>query len=80
MSDLTHPPLTIPAGTRPAGTRMVARVAVRDAAGVGLAPAGGGSACRRRGWIGPLPIPMRLDLVVDQIANPHLDEVGRYCA
>jgi hypothetical protein len=75
MHDLTHPPLTIPAGNR-----MVARVAVRDAAGVGLAPAGAGSACRRRGWIGPLPIPMRLDLGVDQIANPHLDEIGRYCA
>lgn len=75
MKDLTNPPLTIPAGTQ-----VVARAAVRDAVGVELSPAGAGSACRRRGWIGPLPIPMRLDLVVDQIANPHLDEVGRYCA
>jgi hypothetical protein len=65
MHDLTHPPLIVPAGTR-----MVACMAARDAAGVGLAPAGAGSACRRRGWIGPLPIPMRLDLVVDQIAKP----------
>jgi hypothetical protein len=68
MHDLTHPALTIRAGTR-----MVARVTMRDAAGAG-------SACRRRGWIDPLPVPMRLDLGVDQIANPHLDEVGRYCA
>lgn len=35
MSDLTNPPLTIPAGTQ-----VVARAAVRDAAGVELAPAG----------------------------------------
>jgi hypothetical protein len=35
MSDLTDPPLTIPAGTQ-----VVARVAVRDEAGVELAPAG----------------------------------------
>lgn len=35
MSDLTDPPLTIPAGTQ-----VVARVAVRDEAGAELAPAG----------------------------------------
>jgi hypothetical protein len=35
MSDLNHPPLTIPAGTQ-----VVARAAVRDAAGADLAPAG----------------------------------------
>ena len=35
MSDLTHPPLTIPAGTQ-----VVARADVRDAASVELAPAG----------------------------------------
>ncbi|NWG19726.1 MAG: nucleotidyltransferase domain-containing protein [Chloroflexi bacterium] len=35
MHDLSHPPLTIPAGTQ-----VVARAAVRDSAGVELAPAG----------------------------------------
>ncbi len=35
MSDLTNPLLTIPAGIQ-----VVARTAVRDAAGVELAPAG----------------------------------------
>jgi len=35
MSDLTHPPLTIPAGTQ-----VVTRASVRDAASVELAPAG----------------------------------------
>lgn len=35
MSDLTNPPLTIPAGTQ-----VVARTAVREVAGVELAPAG----------------------------------------